>query len=271
MSTFDLHLHTTHSDGTLTPVELVTAAEERGVTVIAITDHDTVAGITPARAAAVSVQVIAGVEINTEVKRENVHILGYGFDPDNQQLLAGLAQLREDRRNRARLMLKRLRDIGYPLDDAAVLANEGAIGRPHLARALVAAGHMPNEGEVFARLLGSRCPAYVPRPPYTPESAIALIHAAGGIASLAHPGKLGDPVRIIRQLCAVGLDGLEVYHSDHSPQLTARMLVRAHEFGLVVTGGSDSHGPGGSLPRNIGGLLIPAEVCEDFLANLRYR
>ncbi|MEI7834024.1 MAG: PHP domain-containing protein, partial [bacterium] len=262
MSTFDLHLHTTCSDGTLTPAETVAVAAERGVRVIAITDHDTVAGIAPARAVAAGVQVISGVEINTEVKRENIHILGYGFDPENQQLLDGLAGLREGRRTRARQMLKRLADIGYPLDDAAVMAYDGAIGRPHLARALVAAGYLPSESEVFARVLGNRCPAYVPREKFTPEEAIALIHAAGGIASLAHPGKLGDPMRFIRQLCAAGLDGLEAYHSDHSPQLTARMVARASEFGLLVTGGTDSHGPGGSCPRNIGGISIPDEICE---------
>ncbi len=271
MSTFDLHLHTTCSDGTLTPAETVAAAAERGVTVIAITDHDTVAGIAPARAVAGGVQVIAGVEINTEVKRENIHILGYGFDPDNQQFLDGLASLRAGRRARARQMLKRLADIGYPLDDAAVMAYDGAIGRPHLARALVAAGYLPNESEVFARVLGDRCPAYVPREKFTPEEAIALIHAAGGLASLAHPGKLGDPMRFIRQLSAAGLDGLEAYHSDHSPQLTARMVARASEFGLIVTGGTDSHGPGGSCPRKIGGISIPDEICEEFLTNLRYK
>jgi predicted metal-dependent phosphoesterase TrpH len=270
MAHVDLHLHTTHSDGTLTPTELVAEAAARGVTLIAVTDHDAVSGITEAQQAARGVTVISGVEINTEVGREDVHILGYGFPPDDPALLAGLAELRAARVARMDAMLGRLATLGKPVarDRVLAIAGTGSVGRPHLAQALLEAGHVRNLAEAFDKLIGNRGPAYVPRTPFAPEAAVALIHAAGGIAGLAHPGKLGDPLRFIRRLRDAGLDALEVYHSDHGPAVTARMARYAGEYGLLPTGGSDSHGPHGARPVTIGSVPVPDAVGEALLARL---
>ena len=272
MSQIDLHLHTTYSDGTWTPQEVVVAAVGRGVTLIAITDHDDVGGVLPAQTAAqgTGVTVISGVEINTEVGKEDVHILGYGFSADAPALREGLQGLRDSRLERMHKMLDRLATLGYPLsaERALEIAGHGSVGRPHVARALMEAGYVADLGEAFDRLIGNRGPAYIPRSTFSPEAAIALIHRAGGVASLAHPGKLGDPMRFIRRLKEVGLDALEAYHSDHLPRVTERFVYWAQQFGLQVTGGTDSHGPGGSRVVPVGAVPIPDEVGEKFLALL---
>lgn len=275
MAHIDLHLHSTFSDGVLSPEEVVATAAARGVTLLAITDHDNVGGVAIAREAGQSlgVQVISGVEINTEVGREEVHILGYGFPEDSPVLLAGLQQRREARVQRMQQMVSRLVAIGYPLDFARVqaIAGQGSIGRPHLAQALVDAGYVQSGVEAFERLIGNRCPAYVPRLPFAPEQAIELVHQAGGIVSLAHPGKLGDPIRFIRRLKTAGLDALEAYHSDHSPSTTERMVQWARQYHLEVTGGTDSHGPRGPRMRQIGDVPIPDAVGARLLELLTSR
>jgi predicted metal-dependent phosphoesterase TrpH len=272
MGRVDLHLHTTYSDGTQTPEALVADAAARGVALIAITDHDEIGGIAPAQAVGVAlgVRVLSGVEINTEVGREHIHILGYGFPTDAPALREGLGTLRAARVERLRTMLGRLAALGYPLDEARVLAiaGHGSVGRPHLARALLEAGYVTDVRMAFDRLIGNRGPAYVPRTAYRPEAAIALIHQAGGLASLAHPGKLGDPVRIINTLKEAGLDALEAYHSDHPPAVTARMLRYAGNFSLLVTGGSDSHGPDGPRIVPVGAVDVPDAVGECLLQAL---
>jgi predicted metal-dependent phosphoesterase TrpH len=269
ISRIDLHLHTLFSDGTLSPQETVRAAAALGVTLLAITDHDEVCGVPLAQAVgdAVGVRVISGVEINTEVGKEDVHILGYGFAPDAPVLLQGLLTQREARLQRLLLMLERLRALNYPLDTARVLAiaGSGSVGRPHVARALIEAGYVATNAEAFARFIGNRCPAYVPRTTLTPEAAIALIHRAGGLASLAHPGKLGDPIRILRRLQGAGLDALEAYHSDHTPAVTERLLRWAKQFNLAVTGGTDSHGPHGPRLVEIGSVPVPDWVGAQLL------
>lgn len=264
MAHVDLHLHTTYSDGTLSPEELVAAAADAGVTLIAITDHDEIDGIISARRAAVScgVTVISGVEINTDMGREDVHILGYGFPADSDIMHAGLESLRRSRLERALKIVERLAAIGRPIsvDRMLEIAGHGSIGRPHIARAIVEAGHAPDAGEAFDRFIGRRGPAYIARAPYLPQAAIHLIHAAGGITSLAHPAKLGDPLRIIRLLKDAGLDALEAYHSDHTPAATERMLAYARRFNLGVTGGSDSHGPHNPRIVRIGSAPVPDTV-----------
>jgi hypothetical protein len=269
MAHVDLHLHTSYSDGSLSPRETVEEAARRGVRVIAITDHDELGGIPEARAAGgeLGVTVISGVEINTDVGREDVHILGYGFPPDAPALRRTLEGLRAGRLERARKMLARLAELGRPLKLERVLAiaGHGSIGRPHVAQALVEAGYVEDRGKAFDRLIGRNCPAYVPRAPFRPEDAIAVIHQAGGIASLAHPGKLGDPLRFIRKLKEAGLDALEAYHSDHSAAITERVLRWAERYGLAVTGGSDSHGP----QCAIGGVEMPDAVGERVMEMIR--
>lgn len=275
MARVDLHLHTTHSDGTLTPEALVAEAAARGVTLIAITDHDEVGGILPAQAAgrACGVTVLSGVEINTEVGREDVHILGYGFPPDAPELVDALHMLRRDRLARMDRMLARLLIQGHTVERERVLAiaGHGSVGRPHLARAMVEAGIVPTVNAAFDKFLSIRGSAYVPRTPYPPEEAIALIRRAGGLAGLAHPGKLGDALRIIRRLLPAGLEALEVYHSDHPPTAVARIARYAAQYGLLPTGGTDSHGPHGPRPVPIGSVPVPDEVGERLLARLAER
>lgn len=275
MAHLDLHLHTTYSDGTLSPEEVVQAAASRGVTLIAITDHDEIGGVAPAQAigSEYGVEVVAGVEINTEVGREDVHILGYGFPADSPILLAGLCERREERLQRVRRMIARLADIGYPLefDRVLAIAGKGSIGRPHVARALVEAGYVDSMAAAFDRLIGNRSPAYIPRAAFAPEEAIALIHQAGGVTSLAHPGKLGDPIRFLRRLTAAGLDALEAYHSDHQPAVAKRMVHWARQFGLGVTGGTDSHGPHGPRVVQVGSVDIPDDIAEQFRQLLTHR
>lgn len=270
MGRVDLHLHTHFSDGALSPRAVVEAAAERGMWLIAVTDHDEIGGVPEAQTAgaALGVRVLSGVEINTDVGREDVHILGYGFLADASALRDGLGALRAARLTRAAVMVKRLDTLGYPVDMDRLLAiaGEGSIGRPHVAKALVEAGHAASAAEAFERLIGRGCPAYVPRAPFTPAQAIALIHRAGGIASLAHPGKLGDLIRFLRTLKAAGLDALEAYHTDHTPAVTTRMLGYARQFGLAVTGGSDSHGPASPRPVAIGAVDVPDAVGEQLLA-----
>ncbi|HEY3415333.1 MAG TPA: PHP domain-containing protein [Armatimonadota bacterium] len=266
MSRIDLHLHTTYSDGTLSPEDLVADAAERGVTLIAVTDHDEVGGVAPAQRAgeALGVEVWSGVEINTRLGQNEVHILGYGFPIDSALLQDGLAHLRHGRIERMERILQRLTVLGYPLDIERVLqlAGQGSVGRPHIARALVEAGYVRSMSEAFERFIGDRGPAYVPRMRFLPEEAIALIHQAGGIASLAHPGKLGDPPTMIRRLQTSGLDAVEAYHSDHLPSAVERMLRYARNFGLAVTGGTDSHGPGGAHEVPVGSVPVPETVIE---------
>lgn len=271
----DLHLHTTYSDGTLTPVEVVEAAAARGVTLLAITDHDEVDGVAPAQTCArrCGVTVVSGVEINTEVGKEDIHILGYGFPPDSPVLRDGLSLLRASRLTRLHRMLERLESIGYPLDAGRVLeiAGQGSVGRPHIARALLDAGYVVSVADAFDRLIGNRCPAYVPRASLSPEAAIEMIHRAGGLTSLAHPGKLGDPVRFIKRLKTAGLDALEAYHSDHSLATMERMVKWARQYELVLTGGTDSHGPGGPRSVQIGAVPVPDSVGEQLLPLLDVR
>ena len=275
MAHLDLHLHTTYSDGTLSPEELVAEAAARGVTLIAVTDHDEVGGVRPAQQAghALGVTVLSGVEINTEVGANEVHILGYGFLAASPVLAVGLRDMRAARVERLEKIVARLNSLGYPLDIARVLAiaGHGSVGRPHIARALVEAGHVTDMNAAFDRLIGNRKPAYVPRRQTTPEAAIALVHRAGGIASLAHPAKLGDPPTMIRRLVAAGLDALEAYHSDHSAAATERMLALARRHQLAVTGGSDSHGPHGPRPISVGAVPVPDEVGDALLALLAAR
>jgi len=266
MAHVDLHLHTTYSDGSLSPRETVAEAARRDVRIIAITDHDELGGIPEARAAGagLGVAVISGVEINTDVGREDVHILGYGFPPDSPVLHETLVTLRAGRLERTRKMLARLTELGFLLELERVLdiAGHGSIGRPHVAQALVEAGYVEDREQAFDRLIGRKCRAYVPRAPYRPEDAIAVIHQAGGIASLAHPGKLGDPVRFIRKLKEAGLDALEAYHSDHPAAITERLLRWADHYGLAVTGGTDSHGPRSARAVPIGAVDVPDAVGE---------
>ena len=244
----DLHLHTTASDGRLTPTELVARAAASGVRILAVTDHDTTDGAHEAAAEAArrSVVTVPGIEITAVEHGRDVHVLGYFFDPFEESLVQFLVGQRSTRITRIADMAVRLAQLGLPVDvepllDEARRHNHKSIGRPALARAMIAAGHVATTSEAFDKWLGQGRPAFVERAGPTPEQVIGTLHRAGGIASLAHPGRTKIDERIA-PLREAGLDAIEVYHSDHDAAATHGYLALARGLDLLVTGGSDFHG-----------------------------
>lgn len=256
----DLHTHSTASDGARAPADVVVAAKAAGLTAFALTDHDTVAGIPDAQAAATQagLRVVAGVELSAVEADFETHILGLHLS-DVTELEHRLVALREMRRSRAARIVERLNRLGIAVTLEAVLteAAGGAVGRPHIARTLIAGGWAIDFKEAFDRFLGNGKMAYVPKDNLSLADAIALIHRAGGLAILAHPGGLGTRDRVAA-LVAVGLDGLEVLHPSHSWSDSQRLDALAAEFDLVRSGGSDWHGaPDGA--RSLGMMRVPSE------------
>lgn len=260
MRTIDLHAHTTASDGRLSPTELVRLAAERGVEVLGITDHDTTAGVGEARGAgeAAGVRVVAGIELSSRVGDRSVHVLGLFVDPDVAELVEARGRMRAERLDRAQRMVARLNELGYELtfDEVTAQASGDVIARPHIARALVARGYVPDVGSAFTpELIGNGGRAEVQRELPSPVRAVGIVAAAGGVAVLAHPGvprraegEDGVPEELVTALARDGLAGLEVDHPDHPPATRDRLGWLADELGLVRTGGSDCHGREGSLP-----------------------
>ena len=259
----DLHIHSTASDGTQSPKEIVREAVSLGLTAIAIPDHDTTAGIDAALAAAegTGLQVVPAVEINTEVGPKDVHILGYYIDHTSASLQSVLAYVREERFSRGERILEKLRRVGVDLDMVVVQEHAGgaAIARPHIAAALCAIGVCKTSQEAFDRFLKRNRPAFVQRYKLTPAEAIRAVLDAGGVPVVAHPGLTGDDA-LIEGLPSVGLQGLEAYHVDHWPRVTERYLALAEQLGLIVTGGTDSHGPLGPKRVRMGSVAVPDEV-----------
>ena len=242
----DLHTHTTASDGLLAPSELVHQARAAGLSIFSITDHDTVAGCAAARdaAEAVGLELIPGIEITAVSDGRDVHILGYFFDLESPTLRTFLGGQREERLRRVREMGRRLGDLGCPIDIDPILdaARSGrSVGRPQVAAALMSRGYVATRDEAFARFLEFGAPAFVPRCGASPEQVVGVIHAAGGIASMAHPG-LTRRDEIIPALAAAGLDALEVRHTDHDEVAEAKYRDMARNLGLLMTAGSDFHG-----------------------------
>ena len=267
----DLHLHTTASDGLCAPGRLVEEAAAAGLTTIAVTDHDTVAGLAPAaeRCAAAGLGFVPGIEITAVGFGRDVHVLGYFFDAGDPPLLAFLAQQRESRFARLTAIAGRLAALGVHVDVAPLIAEarrQGgrSVGRPQVARALVAAGHAADTNDAFERWLGVGRPGFVPRSGAPPGDVIEVIHRAGGLASLAHPGVTAVDARI-PALVAAGLDAIEAYHSDHDAAACGRYLALARTHGLLVTGGSDYHGdPAHGLAP--GAVTLPAPEWEKLSA-----
>lgn len=264
----DLHMHTNASDGQYTPAELIEIV--RDFDVIAITDHDTTEGIEPAQQAAKQYgapRIIPGVELSAEDAEGDVHVLGYHVDIHNAHLQQTLLHFRDARYTRGRLMLEKLAAMGMPLDwDALVASAEGgAIGRPHVARALLAAGYVDSVRDAFDRFISNDGPAYVARARLTPEESVELIHRAGGVAVLAHPGLLKDYRAVLMRLIAVGLDGVEVSHPSNSEQVRLDLRGIAVASSLIMTGGSDFHGPK-VKPDIVPGMVSPPEGAVDALA-----
>lgn len=271
-------MHSRYSDGSLAVPELVGAVHAAGVQVFALTDHDTIAGLALARehAAQRGLKLISGVEISTRLEGLELHILGYGFDPDHDGLTAALAQQREARRQRIPRILERLSELGVALQasDVEAAAKGGSVGRPHVAQALVARGYVRDTGEAFRRFLGDGQPAHLPKAVPTPQEAIAWIHAAGGKAVWAHP--LARPISrpggfelVVTQLRAAGLDGLELVHPSQGQGARTRIRKLASKLGLSTTGGSDFHGaasPGVTIGQGRGGDSVPASVVERLFA-----
>jgi len=267
----DLHLHTTASDGRLEPDAIVSLAMSAGLDVIAITDHDTTDGVTPALAAARSVNsltVIPGVEINTDVARGEVHILGYFIDYTDKKLIGTLQKLREARRERAKKMIAKLRDLGMKIDWQRVseLAQGGTIGRPHISQALLEKGYVSSEKEAFDKYIGHNGPAYVERYKLLPVEVVKLILDARGLPVLAHPADISDLDELVPKLKAAGLIGLEVYYRDYDSDTIAKLAKIAKQYDLIPTGGTDYHAFGDGLEVEIGGALSPSRSVEQLFA-----
>jgi len=253
----DLHTHTYFSDGTLSPEAVVALATQRGLAALAITDHDSLESLDPARkAVGSSLDLVPGIELSTLHDGLDLHILGYYVDPGHEALARRLDRFREERRQRALTMIQRLSDLGVELDPAEVvhLAGPGVIGRPHIARAMVRAGHVPSLDDAFRQYLGRGGRAFVPRTSFRSEEAIDLVQAAGGVSAIAHPGPL-LPDRVIEDLAEAGLRGIEVWHPQHNSATVRRYRALAQRLGLLETGGSDFHGA--HRGPDLGGVRVP--------------
>ncbi len=240
----DFHSHTLESDGTLSPAGLVAAMAKRGVEIFSISDHDSLGAYGKIDSAALPATVVTGIELNTTYRGNEVHILGYAFPVDAPALVDAIANNRKERIARAHKMVSLLNKAGYDIDFAAVRAeaghDESTIGRPHVARALVRAGYVPDVESAFRLLLTTNKPGYVPSLYITPQRAVELVVRAGGVPVLAHPGRLQDE-SIIEELVEIGLLGLEVFYPTHSPNQVSHYRDVATDFGLVMTAGSDFH------------------------------
>lgn len=269
----DLHLHTNFSDGTFSPEELVTQAAKHGLVAIALTDHDTVEGCARAEAAcqAAGIDFLPGSELTAEQNGNELHILGYCFDPRNQQLLTEISRFQAVRQSRIREMVARLNRLDVPLEAEAVfaLANCRSPGRPHVARALVNARLCGSLDEAFERFLKKNRPAWVPKMKISALVAIELIHQAGGVAVMAHPG-LNRTDDVIPELVDAGLDGLECFHTKHSSSMSQHYLHLARRFHLLITGGSDCHGFSKNRPL-IGTVRLPYEHVQRLKAGAAER
>lgn len=270
--TVDLHAHSTASDGAAAPGAAVELAHQVGVAAFALTDHDTMAGIPAAQEMAqrLGLRFIPGVELSVHQDATEVHLLGLHI-ADVPGMEQALLTFRDGRRERARTMVERLVAVGAPIDFEAVLAAAagGAIGRPHVAKALVAAGHVRDHREAFDRYLAAGRPAYVDKARLEIAEGIALIHRFGGLAIIAHPGPDGRRERV-EPLVAMGLDGLEVRHPSHSAEDMRRIMALVEHFGLVPSGGSDWHGAMMG-PRTLGAMQVPMAWLERQDARLAAR
>lgn len=266
----DLHTHTMASDGTLSPAELVELASRRGISVLGITDHDTLDGVAEARRSSqlsdtqTGIHLVPGVELSTTVTGAEVHVLGYFVDESDDELSQTLARFAQGRRRRIEQVIARLRAIGIPLDADVILrhADAGSIGRPHVARALVELGMVRTTDEAFDRYLRKDRPGWVPRDPFSPQDAVRLLADHGVVPVLAHPFSTKAVEQTVRSLIPAGLLGIEVFYGEYDARQHRELLTIATTFELVPTGGSDFHGPGFREGRELGSVDIPGFVWE---------
>lgn len=241
----DLHVHTTFSDGQLPPATVIDKAAELGLVAVGITDHDAIGGISEAsvRGEEIGIVVVPGVEISAGIDHQEIHILGYLMDHGDHELQKRLLEFQSARVDRILGMIERLKSLGIVLDADHIftLSGEGAVGRPHIAQALLEEGYVGSVEEAFQTLIGDKGPAYVPRRRVSPRDAITIIHEAGGVAGWAHPGLEGHD-EWIDEFVTLGLDFLEVVHPEHSAGETRRYRALAEQKDLIPTGGSDCHG-----------------------------
>jgi predicted metal-dependent phosphoesterase TrpH len=279
-STIDLHAHSIRSDGVLTPEALIRGVAAAGVRLFSLTDHDTLAGyrdLIAADAIPSGLTLIPGVEINALVTRDlglwegELHILGFGMDPGDEAFEAALAGQRASRRSRFDRTVALLREIGLPIDAQVAgleTGDDDALGRPTIARALIAAGFATSVEDAFSRIIGHGGPGYVRREGLGPEEAIAVIRAAGGRPVLAHFREATMRPEVVRELVEAGLGGLEVYYRSFDQPTVEAMAWVARAHGLVMTGGSDYHGDLGPYVDSHARLWVPPEIGRDFLAAL---
>lgn len=271
MSRVDLHIHSTASDGRFSPAEIVRKSAEAGLTVIALTDHDTIDGIVPALEAAKNfpgLRVIPGVEISTDIPEGEAHVLGYFIDYTHPELLATLSGMRNSRLERAQEMIAKLRNLGLPVEWKRVreIAGSGSIGRPHIAQAMLEKGYIGSFKEAFTGYIGWGGPAYAERKKMTPTEVVKLILRADGLPVLAHPLTTSEPEALIIELKASGLAGIEAYYHENTARETNRMVNLAGKHGLITTGGSDYHGIDDNAETGIGGVPVPIDAVEQLIA-----
>ena len=271
MGRVDLHVHSTASDGKLSPEAVVAKAAGLGLKVLALTDHDSIEGIVPALKAAEDfpeLKVIPGVEISTDIPEGQAHVLGYYIDFHGHELQAALERFRNSRERRARGMVDKLAGLGIDIDWERVkeIAGDGAVGRPHIARAMLEKDHINTFGEAFDKYIGQDGPAYVERDKMTPAEAVKLIIQGRGLPVLAHPFTVINPEKLIGELKEAGLIGIEAYYKDYSLNETKTLLVWADKYNLIVTGGTDYHGIDDSTEVTLGGVDVPLASAEKLTA-----
>ncbi len=278
MALVDLHLHTTASDGRLTPTELVHLLARQGLQVAAITDHDSTEGLAEAYEAAKAypqLTLIPGIELSTDIPGTEVHVLAYFINYDNEDVQETLREFRQGRLHRAMGMVNKLRELGLEIEWQRVqeIAGDGAVGRPHVAQALLEGGYISEQKEAFTKYIGRNGPAYVERQKLTPREATELIIQWGGVPVLAHPSWVADLEPTLEDLKEAGLEGMEVYYAKYSEELIRELGETASRQGLLPCGGSDYHAvgnPGEPLPGSMGPPLEIAERLEE-LATKRAR
>jgi predicted metal-dependent phosphoesterase TrpH len=272
----DLHTHSTYSDGKLTPTELIERAVSRGLEVFALTDHDCTDGIPEALEAAQKhppLLFIPGIELSTDLPQEEVHVLGYFLDWQNPRFQGHLARLRRSRLERGQKMLNKLKHLGIDISWQRVqeIAGDGAVGRPHIALAMLESGHISSLEEAFDRYLSRNGPAYAEREKITPAEAVHLLTDASGLPVLAHPRDLQNLESLLVELKGAGLIGTEVYYQDYDQQAIEHLLAIARQHDLLPLGGSDFHGIGGAHERDLGDIPLPFEPVEQLIALARRR
>ena len=261
----DLHLHTTYSDGAYSPAEVIQRAKSAGLRIISITDHDSIGGLDEAIAVGKknNIEVVAGIELSASFNGTEVHILGYFVDYHNSELLESLAGFQQERLKRAKRIVGKLNDMNIPLSIDSVMerVSGDSVGRPHIADALVSEGHADSYREAFHKYIGDGRPAYEHKWNFTPEDTVRLISQSGGLSFLAHPGRSTNEELIFRMIRS-GLDGIEVIHPSHSPDLVYYYRGIVNEYCLLECGGSDFHGGDHGDDSTVGHYTIPVSTVE---------